>query len=112
MGNFGRGRSDGDGTARATADQGRPKDALGQALAQRMSEQTKVWRDELVNTTRANRLLYYRPTKASTLEFVSPPPQALLDRLVGEGEVRFFMPEIDEQGATLNKSEGGRSGGG
>jgi hypothetical protein len=59
----------------------------------RAREQLHKWREELINLSRTNRLLYYRPTKSSTLEILAPDPGAILRRLVGPGgSWRFFEP--------------------
>lgn len=59
----------------------------------RAREQLHKWREELINLSRTNRLLYYRPTKSSTLEILAPDPGMILRRLgTPGGSWRFFEP--------------------
>ncbi len=69
----------------------------------RVLEQIDVWRKELINLARTNRLLYFRHTKSSTLEIVREPDQVpqVVERLLTGGSWRFhFPPELDEKQET------------
>lgn len=62
---------------------------------ERLSQQLKKWREELINLSRANRLLYFRHTKTASLEIASPGPQAVLERLNANGARNlwdFYLP--------------------
>lgn len=61
---------------------------------ERLLEQIRLWRDQLLNLTRRNRLLYYRPTRASTLVLREPSMEALLRRLDKDTRLGwgFFIP--------------------
>ena len=45
---------------------------LTEAQGVRLDGQLTMWRDELVNLTKRNRLLYFKHTKLSSLEIVEP----------------------------------------
>ena len=51
------------------------EDAEGRTddVQQRVLDQIDVWRKQLVDLSRRNRLLYFRRTKASTLEILREP---------------------------------------
>src|SRR5688572_15477042 len=66
----------------------------------RVLAQIEVWRKELVNLARSNRLLHFRETRASTLGIVTEEhaTSEIVDRLLRGGTWTFFMPpEEDEQ---------------
>lgn len=44
----------------------------------------QVWIRKLIDLSRRNSLLYYRPLKTGTLEFSSAPPERLHELLAGE----------------------------
>lgn len=53
------------------------------------------WRQRLIDLTRRNRLLYFRPSKTSTLHIVCPDAEAVLTRLVTQGKSwRVWMPPL------------------
>ena len=65
----------------------------------RVLEQIGVWRKELINFAKSNRLLYFKHTKSSTLELVLEPDEIgeVVTRLIAGGSWRFqFPPEPDE----------------
>jgi REase_MTES_1575/Protein of unknown function (DUF4011)/AAA domain/Protein of unknown function (DUF3320) len=68
---------------------------------QRVLDQIDVWRKELINLARSNRLLYFRHTKSSTLEIVREPDQIdeVVSRLLAGRRWRFYVPP-DRQHAT------------
>jgi very-short-patch-repair endonuclease len=57
-------------------------------------QQIEIWRKELINLARSNRLLYFRHTKSSTLEIVREPDRVgeVVSRLIAGHAWRFFMP--------------------
>src|SRR5579859_7532061 len=56
----------------------------------RLRDQLKGWRDELVNLTRRNRLLYFQHTRTASLELIQPGAQSILDRLNATGRNDFW----------------------
>jgi hypothetical protein len=66
----------------------------------RVLAQIEVWRNELVNLARSNRLLYYRDTKASTLGIVAEESEVagIVDRLLNGGTWTLFVPPDQEDG--------------
>jgi very-short-patch-repair endonuclease len=67
---------------------------LTSAAKRRVIEQIDIWRKELINLARTNRLLYFRHTKSSTLEIVREPDQVsqVVERLIAGGAWRFHFP--------------------
>lgn len=63
----------------------------------RVAFRLENWRRQLIDLTRRNRLLNYRPTKASTVEVVDEVPQQVLRQLL-EGEDFQFDPVPDPDG--------------
>jgi hypothetical protein len=49
--------------------------------AERLKMALQQWRDSLINLTGNNRLLNYRPTRSSTIEFADLSPLQILDRI-------------------------------
>lgn len=74
--------------------------------AQRVLDQIEIWRKELINLARSNRLLYFRHTQSSTLEIVREPDQVdeVVARLLANGAWRFFMPP-DQAGEAENDDQ-------
>ena len=66
----------------------------------RVLAQIEIWRDELVNLARSNRLLYFRDTKVSTLGIVAEEAEVagIVDRLLSGGTWTFFVPPDQEEG--------------
>lgn len=65
----------------------------------RVVEQVRHWRDELLNLTRRDRVLYYRATKTASLLVESPSVTEVIDRLRSArsaGWHFFIPPEPDE----------------
>jgi REase_MTES_1575/Protein of unknown function (DUF4011)/Protein of unknown function (DUF3320)/AAA domain len=60
----------------------------------RVLVQIEIWRKELVNLARSNRLLDYRETRASTLGIVAEDDEisTIIDRLLDGATWTFFMP--------------------
>ena len=61
---------------------------------QRVLDQIEIWRKELVNLARSNRLLYFRHTKSATLEIVREPDQIeeVVAELLAGRSWRFYVP--------------------
>src|SRR5450755_2753958 len=66
----------------------------GAPARQRVLDQIEIWRKELVNLARSNRLLYFRHTKSSTLEIVREPDQIqeVVTELLAGRSWRFYAP--------------------
>ncbi len=66
----------------------------GGSARQRVLDQIEVWRKELINPARSNRLLYFRHTKSSTLEIVREPDQIeeVVARILADRSWRFYVP--------------------
>src|SRR5262249_35442770 len=71
---------------------------LSEALRARLSRQVEHWRDELVDLSKRNRLLYFRPTRVSTLAIREPGLQDVYTRvLVPNLSWGFFPPRDPSQ---------------
>jgi hypothetical protein len=63
----------------------------------RVLEQVRQWRDELISLSRRDRVLYFRPTKSATLLLKDPDPSAVLEGLGQNNGWGFFNPpELEE----------------
>lgn len=67
---------------------------------ERVLAQIELWRRELVNLTRRNRLLNFRPSKSSTLELVVEPDElsSIVEHLLSGNSWRFFEPPETPEG--------------
>lgn len=64
------------------------------------------WAKRLIDLSRRNRLLYYRPTKRTTLRLVAPDAIEIAETLLAEGSWRFYEPpEVDDAGSAESVSE-------
>jgi uncharacterized protein DUF4011 len=55
------------------------------------------WKRKLIDLTRRNRLLFFTPTRSSTLKVIEPSPNEVFQRLVvDEKPWRFFMPPEED----------------
>ncbi len=73
---------------------------MNPAIQQKVLDQIEYWRRELINLTRRNRLLYFKPTRTSTLEITEPGAGEFMVRLSktnGKG-LPFFEPEKAQDG--------------
>lgn len=52
------------------------------------------WAKKLVDLSKRNRLLYYRPTKRTSLTFLRPHPDAVLARILDGGSYGFYRPPV------------------
>lgn len=68
--------------------------ALDREQLQRVLDQVDVWRKQLINLARSNRLLYFRHTRTSTLEIKETPERyaAVLPRLFAGGYWYLLVP--------------------
>jgi very-short-patch-repair endonuclease len=62
-------------------------DKKGQA---KLQLQLKKWRDDLINLSRTNRLLYFRHTKTASLEIARPTSNAVAQRFAGPPSSNFW----------------------
>lgn len=70
-----------------------------QSNGDRVVQQVQQWRDDLVNLTRQNKLLYFKHTKSSSLELSEPASVDILRVLESRpGRLEFFEPN-DTQGS-------------
>lgn len=70
---------------------------LSDSQRARLDAQLDKWRDELVNLTRRNKLIYFKHTKASTLEIVAPSAGSIHAALQ-RGSWSFFLPPPTDDG--------------
>jgi len=84
-----------------------PRDAEVDPKVARLLAQIRVWRDELINLARSNRLLYFKHTRASTLEIVrSPGPAAVVSGLLAGHSWAFLAtPEPGQEIAELRPDQ-------
>src|SRR5579864_1578672 len=64
-------------------------------------EQLRQWRQDLINLSRTNRLLYFKATK-STLDILAPSPTELLQGLTGAGLSIFEPPDRKSDSGDLS----------
>ena len=58
----------------------------------------QVWIRKLIDLSRRNSLLYYRPLKTGTLEFSSAPPERLHELLAGDSvPVSKLLPDVEDE---------------
>ncbi|MEQ9398187.1 MAG: DUF3320 domain-containing protein [Longimicrobiales bacterium] len=79
----------------------------------RIGNRLNHWKRQLIDLTRRNRLLNYRPTSASTVEIVDEDPHQIYRQLIG-GEVFTFDPvpdpEAEEEGKEKDDGDDGDDG--
>ncbi len=69
-------------------------DQVDRELRRRVAE----WRDELINLTRQNRLLFFRHTRSASLEITAPASSTILTTLEQGRHWEVFLPDADEGG--------------
>ena len=69
---------------------------LDARLLAKLDVQLKAWQDELINLTKRNKLLYFKHTRSSSLEIISPGMTDIFRRL-GPPGWSFHLPPDDEQ---------------
>jgi very-short-patch-repair endonuclease len=80
--------------------------ALPHERTDRVREQVKAWARELIDLTRRNRSLYYRPTKRTTLEIMSPSAAEVFSALLDDDSFTFFSPPPPVDGRPWSADEG------
>lgn len=61
----------------------------------RAQEQLAQWREELIDLSKRNRSLFYKPTKNSSLEVLAPSAADVLARFERGETMTFFLPSAD-----------------
>ncbi|HVL98046.1 MAG TPA: DUF4011 domain-containing protein [Egibacteraceae bacterium] len=69
------------------------------ASSDRIAVRVKTWANELVDLSRRNTSLFYKPIKRGTLQILAPAPVAALERLQRNQEWGFFSPPPATPGA-------------
>lgn len=73
----------------------------------RVLVQVRTWRDDLVNMSRRNKLLYFAHTKSSSLELLQPSPATMLEFLESRRHrLDFFDPLGSDETANEGRSSG------
>jgi hypothetical protein len=81
----------------------KPVVRISPARAQTVEAARQVWIRKLIDLSRRNNLLYFRPLKTGTLEFSSAPAERLRDLVGGESvPASKLAPELEDE--ILNKS--------
>ena len=63
----------------------------------RVGDRIEEWKRKLIDLTRRNRLLFFRPTRSSTLRIEEPSSEDVFKRLViDEKPWEFFIPPEEE----------------
>jgi len=76
-----------------------------------VEERIKKWKDKLVDLSKRNRLLNFRPTKVTTIKIIDELPSEVLSTLAIENEGMEFLPsnsedkELFEKNGQLQQSE-------
>jgi very-short-patch-repair endonuclease len=60
--------------------------------ADRLNNRLRYWKTQLIDTSKRNRLLYFKPTPTSTVKITEPTLQALFTRLVVKEQPFQFYP--------------------
>jgi hypothetical protein len=68
----------------------------------RLRDAVRRWRDELINLTRANRLLYFKHTRTASLEITTPGGDRIIEQLDGGKHWIFQRPVTDEDGQAIS----------
>jgi len=72
----------------------------------KLNARVEEWMQELVDLTRRNRLLFFTPTRSSSLQVVEPSPSEVFQRLVIEEKPWIlFMPREEEKEIPQRKSD-------
>lgn len=64
---------------------------------ERVEEQIRRWANELIDLSRRNTSLYYRPLKRGTVEITAPSAGEVLELVQSDREVSFFRPPSGER---------------
>jgi hypothetical protein len=61
-------------------------------------QKIEIWKKHLIDLTRRNRLLFFTPSRTSTIQITSPSPDDLCQRLViNERTLTFPLPKQERQ---------------
>jgi len=76
----------------------RPATQVSDARRATVEAAREVWIRKLIDLSRRNSLLYYRPLKTGTLEFSSAPPERLRELLAGESvPANKLLPDLEDE---------------
>src|SRR5687768_4772767 len=75
----------------------------------RLAAQIGGWRDELINLTRTNRLLYFRHTLTASLEILEPGMSKVFDHLEKDRHWEFLVPAVDSYGRPSDRQRAPRA---
>jgi hypothetical protein len=75
-----------------------------------MSAQVGVWRDELINLTRTNRLLYFKHTQSASIEITEPGMVKVFEQLQRDRFWEFYDPPVDANGRPIPRTRSARAG--
>ena len=75
----------------------------------RLAAQIVGWRDELINLTRTNRLLYFRHTLTASLEILEPGMSKVFDQLEKDKQWEFSDPPVDSYGRPTDRRSAPRA---
>ena len=64
-------------------------------LGSQLETQVRRWRDDLINLTRVNRLLYYRPTRSASIGIVAPAIDRIFTVLDAGRHLSFWEPPAE-----------------
>jgi very-short-patch-repair endonuclease len=94
-----------------SAPDGQHEGMLDEADHRRVLDQLDIWRKQLINLARSNRLLYFRHTRTSTLEIVDQPEKlaAIVAGLLTGKVWHFYEPTEEEWETQENETEIGAS---
>lgn len=79
------------------------------AADDRMRVQIASWRDELINLTRTNRLLYFRHTQVASLEILRPGMAKVFELIDRGRHWEFQQPAVDQYGRPTQGGPGPRA---
>jgi hypothetical protein len=75
----------------------RPVPQISEARRQKVESARQAWIRKLIDLSRRNNLLYFRPLKTGTLELSSSPSEKLRDLLVGESvPAAKLLPDVED----------------
>jgi len=76
----------------------RPANPLPEARRATVEAARQIWIRKLIDLSRRNSLLYYRPLKSGTLEFWSAPAEHVRELLAGENvPARKLQPDLEDE---------------
>jgi Protein of unknown function (DUF4011) len=79
----------------------RPANPVPEARRATVEAARQIWIRKLIDLSRRNSLLYYRPLKTGTLEFSSAPAEHLRELLGGQSvPARKLQPDLEDEALT------------